>query len=96
MVDMRDHVKDMIDENLTEIKCNAVPQNGQLLKVDEDIPLLSPDEAGLFHLFVMKGMFLAKRACPDKEPGIGFLRSRFKSPAQQDKLKLIKKLGCLK
>ena len=25
MVDMRDHVKDMIDENLTEIKCNAVP-----------------------------------------------------------------------
>ena len=96
MVNMRDCVKDIIDGHPTQIKWNAVPWNDKLFKVDKDIPLISPDEAELFHSFIMKGMFLVKRVRPDEEPGIRFFSSRVKAPAQQDKMKLIKTLGHLK
>ena len=58
--------------------------------------LLSREEAELFHSFVMKGMFFVKRARPDEEPGIWFLSSRVKAPAQKDEIKLIKTLWNLK
>ena len=92
VVDMRDHVKDMLYGHLTQIKCNVFLWNDKLLKVDEDISLLPPQKAESCHSFVMKGMFLANRARPDKKPGIGFLSSRVKAPTQQDKTKLTKTL----
>ena len=76
----------------SQIKCNEVPWNDKLLKVDKDSPLISIEEAELFHSFSMKGIVLVKIAHPDEQPGIGFLRSRIKAPTKQDKIKLINTL----
>ena len=51
---------------------------------------------GTFHTFVMKAMFLCKRARPDIEPAIAFLSSRVKEPNKGDWNKLLRVMGFLK
>ena len=41
-------------------------------------------QAGQFHTFVMKGMFLAKRARQDILTGIAFLATQVREPNQGD------------
>ena len=42
--------------------------NDALFKVDDDSPLINEQKSETFHTFVMKGMFLVKRARLDLEP----------------------------
>ena len=49
-----------------------------------------------FHTFVMKNMFLCKRARPDIEPGVSFLSTRTNDSDESDWIKLLKLMGFLK
>ena len=52
------------------------PWNKSLFKVDERSNNLNENKKKTFHIFVMKGMFLCKRARQDLLPGIVFLLTR--------------------
>lgn len=80
IADMKDCIKEMTNEYSENINSDKVPWNDKLFKVDKDSTLLLPEEAEIFHTFVMKGMFLVKRVRPDKESGMGFLSSRVRDP----------------
>ena len=59
-------------------------------------PILDSEKAELLHSFVMKGMFLVKRARPDLEPGFAFLSTRVKCSTEEDWSKLVKIMNFLK
>ena len=97
MLDMSFYIKKMIEEfpeKLTgKVKC---PWNKNLFKVDEKSSKLPQEKIKIFHTFVMKGMFLCKRARQDVLPGIIFLTTRVKDPNQEDWIKLTRILNYLK
>jgi hypothetical protein len=64
------------------------PWSENLFKVDESSNKLPQDQVKIFHRFVMKGMFLCKRARQDLFLGIVFLASRVKDPNDADWKKL--------
>ena len=57
---------------------------------------LSDDKSKIFYTFVMKGMFLCKRARPDIQPAIAFLSTRVRAPSKQDWDKLMRLMAFLK
>jgi hypothetical protein len=96
-VDMTAYVKSMIKdfpENLDG--SGKFPWTEKLFKVDEESKKLKPDQAKIFHTFVMKGMFLCKRGRQDIQPGIAYLSTRTLSPTESDWKKLIKLMTFLK
>jgi hypothetical protein len=74
----------------------TTPWTEKLFKVNSESKNLDEERRGVFHTFVMKAMFLCKRARPDVNPAIGFLSSRVKEPNEGDWNKLQKVLGFLK
>ena len=58
--------------------------------------MLGDERKKTFHTFTMKGMFLAKRARQDMQPGITFLSTRTTEPTEEDWKKLVRILGYLK
>jgi hypothetical protein len=87
----------MIDNFPETISGNTkCPWSETLFQVEETSPKLSQEKAKNFHTFVMKGMFLCKRARQDLLPGIVFLTTRVKNPNHQDWMKLIKIMNYLK
>ena len=96
-VDMTQYVSKMINKFPERLSGNTkCPWSKNLFRVDETSPKLSQEKAKIFHTFVMKGMFLCKRARQDVLPGIVFLATRVKDPNHQDWIKLIKILNYLK
>jgi hypothetical protein len=84
-VDMTQYVSKMIEEFPEKLSGNnKCPWNKNLFCVNETSPKLSQEKAKIFHTFVMKGMFLCKRARQDVLPGIVFLATRVKDPNHQD------------
>ena len=86
---MSKYIKKMIEEYPEKLigksKC---PWSENLFKVEESPPRLSEEKSKIFHTFVMKGMFLCKRARQDLLPGIIFLSTRVKEPNEGDWKKL--------
>ncbi len=80
--------------NLKSITTN--PWTEKLFKVNNESKNLDDERRAVFHTFVMKAMFLCKRARPDINPAIGFLSSRVKVPNEGDWNKLLKTMGFLK
>ena len=72
------------------------PWSDKLFKVNESVKKLDETRKATFHTFVMKAMFLCKRARPDIEPAISFLSTRTRKPDESDWLKLLRMLGFLK
>ena len=64
--------------------------------MNEKTKKLDDDKKSTFHTFVMKAMFLCKRARPDIEPDICFLSSRTSKPDESDWQKSIRTLEFLK
>ena len=96
-LDMKYYIEDMIKEFPYELKSRTkTPWNDKLFKVNDKTKKLDDDRKSIFHTFVMKAMFLCKRARPDIEPGICFLSSRTSKPDESDWQKLIKILEFLK
>jgi hypothetical protein len=77
-------------------KISATPWTEKLLKVNKDAPKLEEGRRKVFHTFVMKCMFLCKKARPDIEQGVAFLSSRVKDANEGDWTKLLRVLGFLK
>ena len=64
--------------------------------MDENATLLDKERGKTFHTFVMKGMFLSKRARQDIHPAIVFLSTRVREPTEQDWKKLLRLMNFLK
>jgi KUP system potassium uptake protein len=71
------------------------PWTERLFKVDDNAPILSETKSRTFYTFVMKGMFLCKRARPDIQPAIAFLSTRVRNPTEQDFQKLLRLMAFL-
>jgi hypothetical protein len=96
-VDMMTYVSKMIQEFPEKLDGKTKsPWNENLYKVDETSSKLDEHKAKIFHTFVMKGMFLCKRARQDVLPGIVFLATRVLDSRVQDWQKLVKILNYLK
>ena len=96
-VDMVDYVKKMIDEFPEELTDKADhPWSERLFKVDDSSKKLDEKRASVFHTFVMKGMFVCKRARQDIQPAIAFLATRVQVSTEQDWKKLKKVLSFMK
>ena len=97
VADMAYYVKKMLDDFPEKIRSGkSCPWTERLFKVDDRSELLSEDKAKTFYTFVMKGMFVCKRARPDIQPAIAFLSTRVRSPTVQDWKKLLRLLAFLK
>ena len=60
------------------------PWNETLFKFDEKSNNLNKNKKKIFHTFVMKRMFLCKRARQDLLPGIVFLTTRVWEPTENN------------
>ena len=95
-IDMRYYIKGMIEDfpyRLT--KNNKCPWSERLFKVNEKDAPLDERRKEIFHSFVMKTMFLSKRARPDVEPAVSFLCTRTTAPNEGDWKKLLRMLSFL-
>ena len=96
-LDMTKYVKSMVDEFPNPLKETGMyPWTNSLFNVDPKSKKLDDERASIFHTFVMKGMFLCKRARQDIQPGIAFLLTRTSAPTEQDWTKLVKLMVFLK
>ena len=92
-IDMVEYVKKMVTEfPQDKLKGHRVsnPASENLFKVDKRSPKLDQDEAEMFHSFVLKGLFAAKRGRPDILQPIAYLCTRTKEPTVQDREKLVR------
>lgn len=97
IIDMAYYVKKMIEEFPDKLKDNVVcPWSENLFKVDDQSKLLPEEKWKQFYTFVMKGMFLYKRARQDIQPAIAFLSTRVCAPTEQDYKKLFQMMSFLK
>jgi hypothetical protein len=91
------YIKQMVKDFPFELKSITTnPWTEKLFKVNNESKNLEDERRTIFHTFVMKAMFLCKRARPDVNPVVGFLSSRVKEPNEGDWTKLLKALGFLK
>jgi hypothetical protein len=89
-VDMVYHIRGMLENFPYPIgPAKATPWTEKLLKVQKDVPKLEEERRKVFHTYVMKSMFLCKRARPDIDQGIAFLSSRVKEANEGDWTKLL-------
>ena len=96
-VDMVYYIENMVEEFPEVLNGKGkAPWNDSLFKVNEKSPILDSEKAELLHSFVMKGMFLVKRARPDLEPGFAFLSTRVKCSTEEDWSKLVKIMNFVK
>jgi hypothetical protein len=97
-VDVIYYIKGMLEDFPYLIgPTKATPWTEKLLKVNEDAPKLEEERRSIFHTYVMKSMFLCKRARPDIDQGITFLSfMRVKEANEGDWSKLLRVLGFLK
>ena len=97
VADMAYYIKKMIEEFPDKLRNGVLcPWTERLFKVDEKSAKLSEEKAKTFYTFVMKGMFVCKRARPEIQPAIAFLSTRVRAPFLQDWGKLIKLMSFLK
>jgi hypothetical protein len=96
-IDMKYYIKAMLEDFPYEVKATKVaPWTERLLKVQLDAKKLEEERRSIFHTFVMKAMFLCKRARPDIDQAISFLSSRVRDANEGDWNKLLRVLGFLK
>ena len=96
-VEMKYYIENMIKDFPYELKSKTkTPWNDKLFKVNNTTKKLDEKRKSIFHTFVMKLMFLCKRARPNVEPGISFLSTRTTKPDESDWVKLLRVLGFLR
>ena len=80
-VDMTKYVKSMIEDFPSKLEgIGTFPWTNKLFTVDSKSKKLDDERAKILHTFVMKGMFLCKRARQDIQPGIALLATRTSEP----------------
>jgi hypothetical protein len=84
-IDMRYYIEGMLEEFRYVIgRKKTTPWTEKLLKVQKDVKKLEEERRSIFHTYVMKAMFLCKRARPDIDQAITFLSSRVKDANEGD------------
>ena len=58
--------------------------NDSLFKASTKSPILDAEKAKLFHSFIIKDIFLVKRARPDLKSGFAFLSTSIKGSIEED------------
>ena len=96
-IDMKYYIENMVKEFPYELNEKAKsPWNDKLFKVNNETKKLDEKRKAIFHTYVMKAMFLCKRARPDIEPGVSYLSTRTTKPDESDWVKLLRMMGFLK
>ena len=96
-VDMIYYIERMMKEFQHDVKeSTRAPWSDKLFKVSTSAEKLDEERKSEFHTFVMKAMFLCKRARPDILPAVCFLSTRTSEPDESDWNKLLKMMGFLK
>lgn len=91
------YIKQMIKDSPEKLESVSCPWSAEkLFKVNETSPLLKEPRWLQFHTFVMKCMFLCKRARQDIQPAITFLFSRTSKSTENDWRKLVRVMSFLK
>jgi len=86
-------IDDFPDPLSPNMKC---PWTEKLFKVNENAKVLPKTKRKIFHMFVIKGMFLCKRGRPDIQPAIAFLSTRVNRATEEDWKKLVRLMSFLK
>ena len=95
-IDMRDYVKDMIEEFPQDLKGDSLTAaNDKLFDTTRGKPL-GPMKAEAFHAMVAKSLFLTMRARPDIRLAVAFLCTRVKESTTYDWFKLVRMMDFLK
>jgi hypothetical protein len=92
-VDLKSMIEEFPDKLSGKTK---TPWNENLFKVDPNSKCLETKQAKVFHMFVMKGMFLCKCGCQDIQPAIAFMVTRVTEPNEGDWKKLVRMMNYLK
>ena len=80
-IDMMYYIDNMIEEFLYEVnEQKAAPWNDKLFKVNKSVKKIDERKRAIVHAFVMKMMFLCKRARLDVEHAISYLSTRKNNP----------------
>ena len=88
-IDMVDYVKECLAEFPETLEKEVkTPAASNLFEVRDEIPLLDPSLAKLFHRIVAKLLFVCKRARPDIQVPIAFLSTRTTKSNEDDWRKL--------
>ena len=96
-VNMTKYIKEILEEFPESLTGTAQqPWSESLFKTKKESKQLSTSKKSLYHTYVMKLMFLAKRGRPDILPGISYLSTRVSDPNKHDWNKLKKLLNFLK
>jgi hypothetical protein len=101
-IDMSLYVKSMIEEFHDKLSYKTMmPWNENLFKVDPTLKCLKNEQAKVFRMFVMKGMFLCKHGCQPGYPTSCWCIYGNKSclatePNEGDWKKLVKMMNYLK
>ena len=66
-INMKYYIESMIKDFPHRIGSTSIPWTDKLFKVKDNDKLLDEERSATFHTFVMKAMFLCKRARPDIE-----------------------------
>jgi hypothetical protein len=94
---MLDYVDNMITDLPAEMDGEDLsPAAYHLLIVNDDQIKLDEKKAQFFHTYVVKTLFLCKRARPDLQTAVTFLSTRIKSCNEDDYKKLIRMLQFLR
>jgi len=93
---VRIHMKDYIESMLNDFPVQFTSEDSVPVPAPTDLHAtgtslkLPPKEAGIFHTFVTKALFLCKRAGPDIQLTVATLCTRVKDPNQDDWRKLLR------
>ena len=71
----------------------GAPWSDKLFKASTSAKKLDEEQKAEFHTFVMKEIFLCKRARPGILPAVSFLSTRTNEPDESDWNKLVKMMG---
>jgi hypothetical protein len=97
IIDMKYYIEGMLEEFPYKVKSTkTTPWTKKLLKLQEDAKEVEEARHSIFHTYVMKAMFLCKRARPDIDQAIAFFSSRVKHTYEGDWNKLLRVLSFLK
>ena len=94
---MRDYIEELIKIFPGDLSDNIqCPRTTRLFNINIESKSLDKNRKDIFHTFVMKCMFLAKRVRPDLLMGISFLSTRVLKSNEEDWKKLIRLFSYLK
>ena len=91
-IDQVEYVKAMCESFPEKLKNVSSPWTEKLFDVTES-EQLNTEKSSTFHTYVMKIMFVAKRARQDVLPGVAFLATRTRGSTAQDWSKLVRLLS---